>query len=167
TDSEMTPRQQITAVGYAVRSETSEKAETADKVDGSQNIFPGSGNVGIGTKSPASKLTVAGTIQSTSEGFKFPDGTTQTSAGSVIAIKQGTASHDSLITPPSGYTVSQCTCIVSPRSFGPDGSSQEAYRHWCYVTQESNGWRVYARSQNAHYGHMDNDTANYYVIGIK
>lgn len=37
-------------------------------------------NVGIGTTSPGQKLTVAGTIESTSGGVKFPDGTTQTTA---------------------------------------------------------------------------------------
>ena len=39
-----------------------------------------SGNVGIGTTGPGQKLTVAGTIESTSGGFKFPDGTTQSTA---------------------------------------------------------------------------------------
>lgn len=39
------------------------------------------GNVGIGNTNPGSKLTVAGTIESTTGGVKFPDGTTQTSAG--------------------------------------------------------------------------------------
>jgi hypothetical protein len=37
-----------------------------------------SGNVGIGTGSPGQKLTVAGTIETTSGGVKYPDGTTQT-----------------------------------------------------------------------------------------
>ena len=36
--------------------------------------------VGIGTASPTEALTVAGTVQSTSGGFKFPDGSIQASA---------------------------------------------------------------------------------------
>jgi len=32
-----------------------------------------SGNVGIGTSTPEQKLSVAGTIESTSGGIKFPD----------------------------------------------------------------------------------------------
>ncbi len=46
------------------------------------NLFYNSGNVGIGTNNPANPLTVAGAIQSTSGGFIFPDGTTQTTAAS-------------------------------------------------------------------------------------
>ncbi|MGZ3806012.1 MAG: beta strand repeat-containing protein, partial [Pseudobdellovibrionaceae bacterium] len=38
------------------------------------------GNVGVGTTNPGQKLSVAGTVESTSGGFKFPDGTTQTTA---------------------------------------------------------------------------------------
>ncbi len=38
------------------------------------------GNVGVGTASPSEKLSVAGTVQSTSGGFKFPDGSVQTTA---------------------------------------------------------------------------------------
>lgn len=38
------------------------------------------GKVGVGTATPTSKMTVNGTIESTSGGIKFPDGTTQTTA---------------------------------------------------------------------------------------
>lgn len=40
-----------------------------------------SGRVGIGRTPTTNKLEVAGTIESTTGGFKFPDGSTQTSAG--------------------------------------------------------------------------------------
>jgi hypothetical protein len=42
--------------------------------------FTNSGYVGIGTMSPTSTLTVAGVIESSANGFKFPDGTVQTTA---------------------------------------------------------------------------------------
>jgi hypothetical protein len=42
------------------------------------NSYFNGGNVGIGTDTPTSELTVAGTIESTSGGIKFPDGTIQT-----------------------------------------------------------------------------------------
>ncbi len=54
-------------------------AETA--VDDRIVIAPSTGNVGIGTTAPAQKLSVAGTVESTAGGFKFPDGTTQMTAG--------------------------------------------------------------------------------------
>ena len=46
-------------------------------------IFPTDLNakVGIGTNSPSEKLSVTGTVESTQGGFKFPDGTIQTTAG--------------------------------------------------------------------------------------
>ena len=43
-------------------------------------LAPGGGNVGIGVTDAASKLTVAGMIETTLGGVKFPDGTTQTTA---------------------------------------------------------------------------------------
>jgi len=42
--------------------------------------FASTGNVGIGTSTPAYKLDIAGTIRSSSGGFVFPDGTVQTTA---------------------------------------------------------------------------------------
>lgn len=40
------------------------------------------GNVGIGTPTPGSKLSVNGVVEAASGGFKFPDGTVQTTAAS-------------------------------------------------------------------------------------
>ena len=42
------------------------------------------GMVGVGTSLPTSKLTVAGTIESTTGGIKFPDGTIQATAVSSV-----------------------------------------------------------------------------------
>jgi hypothetical protein len=48
---------------------------------GDSTIFESKlGLVGIGTDSPTSRLTVAGLIESTMGGFKFPDGTVQTTS---------------------------------------------------------------------------------------
>jgi len=47
----------------------------------SSMVIDTSGNVGIGTASPGQKLSVAGTIETTSGGVKFPDGSVQTTAG--------------------------------------------------------------------------------------
>ncbi len=46
------------------------------------------GNVGIGTPSPGQKLSVSGTIESTSGGFKFPDGTVQTTSATSASSHQ-------------------------------------------------------------------------------
>ncbi len=50
-------------------------ASNADKL-----TLDTSGNIGIATSTPGYPLTVAGTIYSSSGGYRFPDGTTQTTA---------------------------------------------------------------------------------------
>ena len=61
-------------------------AEAPTALSGYAGYFVGRGyfsnNVGIGTMSPGSPLTVAGLVESTTGGFKFPDGTIQTTAAS-------------------------------------------------------------------------------------
>jgi hypothetical protein len=51
-------------------------ASTSDN----QFLIRAAGGVGINTNAPTSPLTVAGMVESLSDGFKFPDGTVQTSA---------------------------------------------------------------------------------------
>src|SRR5262249_40087109 len=52
------------------------------------------GKVGIGTDMPTSRLTVAGTVESMGGGFKFPDGSVQTSSASAALFS---VAHDSTL----------------------------------------------------------------------
>lgn len=54
--------------------------KTGTGTDGDVLLATLRGNVGIGTATPGQRLTVAGTVESTSGGFKFPDGSVQTTA---------------------------------------------------------------------------------------
>jgi len=58
---------------------------------GDSLVYQAAKNVGIGTATPANPLTVAGIIQSSTGGFKFPDGTTQTTAVSLPINWKGAA----------------------------------------------------------------------------
>lgn len=56
------------------------------------------GQVGIGTASPTSMLTVVGTIETRSGGVKFPDGTVQTTAGVAQGSALTSVAHDASLT---------------------------------------------------------------------
>ncbi len=66
----------------------------------STNYF--AGKVGVGTTSPAQALSVVGTVESTSGGFKFPDASTQTTAAGVYNVQTFTAGGT--WTKPTGVT---------------------------------------------------------------
>ncbi len=64
----------------------------------------GNGSIGVGNTNPQSKLTVAGRIESTTGGFKFPDGTTQTTAAaSVTGIPTLNVVNTTTTTAVAGY----------------------------------------------------------------
>jgi hypothetical protein len=78
------------------------------------------GKVGIGTASPSQSLEVDGVIYSTSGGFKFPDGTIQTTAGTSSGLtigfiindgSAGTGVGPTLISPRTD-TVSTCKLVT-------------------------------------------------------
>jgi hypothetical protein len=71
-----------TANGTAMTFQTTKNGTTART---ERMRIDNTGNVGIGTTTPTSPLTVAGAIQSTAGGYVFPDGTTQTTAGVATA----------------------------------------------------------------------------------
>ncbi len=60
---------------------------------GSGLITASGSYIGIGTTNPTTPLTVSGTVKSTSGGFIFPDGTTQTTAASAGIGGSGTAGY--------------------------------------------------------------------------
>ncbi|NUQ47215.1 MAG: hypothetical protein HUU22_14420, partial [Phycisphaerae bacterium] len=66
-------------------------------VDKTVLAVKGNGRVGIGTVSPSDPLTVNGAIRSVSGGFKYPDGSVQTTAASALAANTRTPQQISLL----------------------------------------------------------------------
>ena len=104
------------------------------------------GNVGIGTANPTEVLTVAGTVESSSGGFKFPDGTTQNSAatggaaGTIIYTRCAWAGNAS-------STIGSCTPPTCPSGWANLGitgnvkTSVAQALHTNNAYQESGGYQ--------------------------
>jgi len=91
----LSPRQELTPTPYALYAVTAESVTggitgngsanyvakfTATRTMGNSTIFDNGARVGIGTAAPAERLSVNGIIESMTGGFKFPDGTVQSTA---------------------------------------------------------------------------------------
>jgi len=87
--------------GGTAPSESLTLESTTDAAKGNIILNPTGGNVGIGV-TPGQKLTVAGIVESTSGGYKFPDGTIQTTAAS--SVPSGFLILGDSPSPPTGYT---------------------------------------------------------------
>jgi len=99
-------------------------------------IVQKSGNVGIGTTTPSSPLTVNGTIQSLSGGFKFPDGSVQTSAG------LASVSHD--------YTMAGLGTSASPLTLAnPLSITATSSETPLQVSNPNGGYAIYASDDSS------------------
>lgn len=97
----------------------------------------GNGNVGINTPSPTQKLDVAGTIRSSSGGFMFPDGTTQTTA--TLRGEKGNKGDKGDKGDPGPPTKSVAICSPTGGGFGCICSNREVTRQVgrCSVSSET------------------------------
>ena len=104
----LAPRQKITSAPYSIKSKFADTATTATQLNGLDSSrfvqYDANGDVGIGTTSSGSKLTVAGIIESTSGGVKFPDASVQTTAGLTTVTTNSTLSGSGTTASPLGIT---------------------------------------------------------------
>lgn len=116
-----TPGGRLTVIGNGATSATYALNVTDSAGTNSHLFVRDDGNVGIGTTAPGQKLSVAGIVESTTGGFKFPDGTTQTTAGGgsglfpVTACASGQAltwnGTSAVCTTSPPHTPAQCTAV--------------------------------------------------------
>jgi hypothetical protein len=177
-DPELSPRIRLTSVGYAYRSLVADSASKSGSAGGvgwtdagtKVYLTTNSDSVGIGTTSPTAKLQVAGTVHSTTGGFKFPDGTTQTTAaagsgggwtddGSVVKLTTstdkvgiGTSSPDTYsklhIVVPRTQSFDRVTieCPRDSNGFGIEFKQPNGY--WRLGQNVGNGWNNYFSISN-------------------
>jgi hypothetical protein len=91
-----------TGVGAYIQSNTGTIAQFANATAVFATLVA-NGNLGVGTATPGYKLDVAGVINSSTGGFRFPDGTTQISAGSTTFAVPGTVTFPNGLIMKWGY----------------------------------------------------------------
>lgn len=108
-----------------------------------------SGNVGIGMISPAQKLSVAGTVQSTSGGFMFPDGTVQATRAGVFSASGCTQVSNASYCAGGTHCPVSVTCPASTYVVGGGCYGNPAHANNCYmdasvplsvITPGAQGW---------------------------
>jgi hypothetical protein len=101
-------------------------------------------NVGIGTSTPAHPLSVVGTIESTSGGFMFPDGTTQATSG--LSQASGDARYLQL----TGGTMNSSGFVINHSTGGTYGLNVvESGYNGIRVDQSSTWAGIYVVSSNS------------------
>ena len=118
---------------------------------------PAGGNVGIGTSTPTQKLTVAGTIQSTSGGYMFPDGSVLSSGNNPTASTTTQVFHVTQ----TGAGANTLTVATLPTAVRGDSTATSNYTSGVLGTSSSSfGFGVVGENL------ATSSSTNDYAIGV-
>ena len=134
-----------------------------DAADGSLTdalFVTNDGNVGIGTVTPSETFSVRGTVESTSRGFKFPDGTVQTTAAfsNYQRVKQWAPGGILTLQPGDVKTVS-AGCPQGMKALGGGGGFHQLSGPIAIIASSSYSggttWRVWFKNVGTTAGSAD------------